>query len=68
MDIGARLQDAREAAGLTQEQLARKVKVTRQAISKIENTGRVSLDLLARLAKVLAVGPEDLVRGKETKP
>ena len=35
--IGAILRQAREEAGLTQEQLARKIKTKKTAISRIEN-------------------------------
>ena len=37
MDIGKKLRDARNAAKLTQEQLAGKLMVSPQAVSKWEN-------------------------------
>ena len=61
--IGIRVQEARRARGWTQEQLARKVRVTRQHIGRVEDTGSVSLDLLRRIAAALSVDAADLFRG-----
>lgn len=62
------LKRIRENAGLTQEQLAQSVNVTRQAISRWES-GRTEPDLatLIILAKVLNVGTEELVSGRKNK-
>ena len=37
--LGERIRDARRAAGLSQEKLAERVGVTRQAVTKWENGG-----------------------------
>lgn len=52
--IGERIADLREASGLTQAQLAKKLKTTQSAIARIES-GRqnVSTDLLKRVSKAL---------------
>jgi transcriptional regulator with XRE-family HTH domain len=60
MNIGATLQNARRSQGWTQEQLARRVGVTRQHLGRVEATGRVSLELLRRLTEILSVPTGDL--------
>ena len=56
-----RVKELRTAAGLRQEDLARRVAVSRQTIISIE-TGRYnpSLELACRLSRALGVGIEDL--------
>ena len=52
--IGVMLKLAREEAGLTQEQLARKIKVKKSAISRIENHAKdIKLSTLEKIAKGL---------------
>ena len=41
MTLGQRIQKLRKGAGLTQEQLAERMGVTRQAVSKWESDGGV---------------------------
>ncbi len=54
MSVGKTIQDARKKAGLTQEQLAAKVYVTRQAVSRWENgDSEPSIDMRKLLASVL---------------
>jgi len=56
MAVGKAIQDARKAAGLTQEQLAAKVYVTRQAVSRWENgESEPGIDMRKLLAGVLNV-------------
>ena len=56
MAIGEKIQDARRAAGLTQEQLAAKVYVTRQAVSRWETgESEPGIDMRKLLASVLGV-------------
>lgn len=51
--LGARLREAREAAGLSQEEVSQKLTLPRPAISQIENGHRrVEALELARLAKL----------------
>ena len=59
MTIGERIREARTAKGLTQEQLAEQVHVTKQAVYKYE-TGIVTnipLDKLKSIAACLGVAP-----------
>lgn len=52
--IGAVLKQAREKSGLTQEELARKLKTKKTAISRIENHAEdIKLSTLERLAHAL---------------
>ena len=56
MGIGDTISDARKAAGLTQEQLAAKVFVTRQAVSRWENgESEPGIDMRKLLANALGV-------------
>ena len=59
MTIGERIREVRTAKGLTQEQLAEQVHVTKQAVYKYE-TGIVTnipLDKLESIAACLGVAP-----------
>ena len=61
MGVGKTIQSARRKAGLTQEQLAAKVYVTRQAVSRWENgESEPSVDMRKLLASVLDVPVTDL--------
>lgn len=52
--IGAVLKQAREKAGLTQEELARKLKTKKTAISRIENhADDIKLSTLEKVAQAL---------------
>jgi len=52
--IGALLRQAREAAGLTQEELARQLHTQKTAISRIENHAEdIRLSTLQKIAAVL---------------
>src|SRR3712207_788628 len=52
--IGVLLKQARERAGLTQEELARRLDTKKSAISRIENhAGDIRLSTLARYASAL---------------
>ena len=56
MGVGEAIQRARRNAGLTQEQLAAKVYVTRQAVSRWENGDRLpDIVTLMRVARILGV-------------
>lgn len=53
-DIGQRIADVRETAGLTQTELAKKLKTTQSAIARIESGKQnVSADMLKRIGKAL---------------
>jgi ribosome-binding protein aMBF1 (putative translation factor) len=52
--VGALLRQARETAGLTQEELARRLKTQKTAISRIENHAEdIKLSTLERVASAL---------------
>ena len=60
--LGERIRDARRAAGLSQEKLAERVGVTRQAVTKWENgQSAPSTENLLRLAEVLHTPVETLL-------
>jgi transcriptional regulator with XRE-family HTH domain len=61
--IGRMLRVAREAKGWTQDELARKAKLTKPYISQLENGVRKnpSLPALQRLAKALGVPVTELL-------
>jgi HTH-type transcriptional regulator/antitoxin HipB len=53
-EIGVVLRQARESAGLTQEELARKLKTKKTAISRIENHAEdIKLSTLEKVASAL---------------
>ena len=61
-DFGLRVREAREAAGLTQEELAHRAGFHRTAISLIETAARSStLETVERLARALRVEPASLI-------
>ena len=61
MSIAETIQSARKSAGLTQEQLAARVYVTRQAVSRWETgESEPSIDMRKLLASVLDVPVTDL--------
>jgi len=63
MDIGMRIKERREALGMSQSELARKVGYTsRTTINKIERDGRgISQDKIVAIAKALKVTPSYLM-------
>jgi transcriptional regulator with XRE-family HTH domain len=64
--IGRRIRDARQAKGMTQEQLAQAVNVSRSAVAQWETgrAGQVTANL-ARLAATLGVGVDYLTHGDD---
>ena len=69
MDFRERLFDLRRQAGLSQEELANLVGVTRQAVQKWEaGTSRPDMDNLVSLAEYFNVSLDYLVTGKEASP
>ena len=52
--IGVVLREARRAAGLTQEELARRIKTKKTAVSRLENHSRdIRLSTLEKIASAL---------------
>ena len=66
MEFSQKLQQLRKAKGLTQEELATMLFVTRTAISKWESgRGYPNIDSLKGLAKVFSVTVDDLISSDE---
>jgi transcriptional regulator with XRE-family HTH domain len=64
--LGQRIKQKRQILGMTQEELAKKLKVTSQYISAIELDKRLpSLNFLARLAEELSATTDFLLTGKQ---
>lgn len=63
---GARVKASREAAGLSQEQLARELGVSVFTVSRWERgvTTRISVARLYTLCQALGITPEDIVDGQ----
>lgn len=65
--IGSRIRKLRTGKNMTQEQLAQKLHVTRQAISNWENgKTQPDLDTLQQMAKALGVRAEELAYGERS--
>lgn len=68
-ELGARLQKLRRQAGMSQQELADQLRVSRQSISKWElRTATPDLDNLVRLSKLFGVSLDELVLGRTEKP
>src|SRR5579871_2790542 len=67
-DIGARIKDAREDQGWTQDQLAEAVGVSRSAVAQWETgrAGQVTANL-TRVAAALGIGVEYLMYGRDPR-
>lgn len=64
MEIGSRIKARRSAAGLSQEELAEQVFVTRQTLSNWENNKTYpDINSLLRLSAVFKVSLDELVKG-----
>ena len=60
--MGKRISDLRKSKGMTQEQLAQKVGVTAQAVSKWENDlSCPDISILPQLAEALGVTTDELL-------
>ncbi len=69
--IGSNITWYRRQRGMTQENLADCVNISRAHLAAIEapnSRRRPSMDLLFRIAIVLEVSPDDLLRVQETPP
>lgn len=64
--IGLHVKEAREAQGMTQPELARKIRLARTSITNIEaGRQRMLIHTLAEIAEVLGVRVEHLLRESE---
>jgi transcriptional regulator with XRE-family HTH domain len=63
--IGANIKAEREKAGITQEDFAKKLKMTRTWLTNVEHGGRqrVHIHTLAEIAKALGIDQRRLYRG-----
>ena len=61
---GLRIADSRKAIGLSQDELAHRVGIGRQALSAIENGGDFKTQTLDNLAIVLGVSVDFIMYGK----
>ena len=67
LDIGVKIKDARAAAGLTQEQAAEALGVSRQTISNCENEKTYpDIASVARMSDLYAVSLDKLLKGEES--
>lgn len=67
MALGERLTNLRKSKGLSQEQLAGELDLTRQTISKWElNQSTPDIDYLVRLSDFFGVSTDYLTRGEQT--
>ena len=65
--LGRRIQEARKAAGLSQESLGERLGVSRQAVSKWESgASDPSTSNLLALAKLYGISAEELLRCVES--
>jgi transcriptional regulator with XRE-family HTH domain len=64
--ITSRLKQKREALGISQAELARRMTVSRASVSIWESGGNISQDNIVKLAKILRVTPEWLQYGVES--
>lgn len=66
--VGKNIKKAREAKGLSQEQLAERLNVTRQAVSNWERgKSEPDIETLQRLSDVLEISVEELIYGETKK-
>ena len=65
--FGQRFQRLRKNAGLTQEEVATKLNITPQAVSKWENDASApDISVLAELSDILSVSLDELLNKKPT--
>ena len=69
MDFGEKLSSARKAKGFSQEELAAKIEVSRQAISKWEtDSAQPETSNIIKLCEVLEISPNELFGYEEKTP
>lgn len=67
--LGGRIKALRNAASLTQEQIADQIGVSRQKYARIENgINNITLDILTKIAGVLEVSVADITRVLDEMP
>lgn len=69
MNFGEKLSSARKEKGLSQEELAQKIFITRQALSRWENnTAQPSLEMFSMLCDLLGKTPAYFLEGDQKPP
>lgn len=69
MTFGEKLQDLRRKAGMSQDMLAEKLEVSRQAVSKWERDEAMpETEKVVRIAKLFGVSLDELLLDREPKP
>lgn len=67
--LGGRIKALRNAHGMTQEQVAEQIGVSRQKYARIENgSNNITLDILTKLAPVFDVTVSDITRVLDENP
>lgn len=67
--LGRRIKDLRNARGITQEEIAEQIGVSRQKYARIENgTNSITLDILSKVANVLEVTVGDITKVLDQTP
>lgn len=67
--FGQRLRELREAAGLSQTELARRAKTGRPFLNRLEHDKQSpTLDMVQHLAQVLGIRIEKLIHSLERRP
>lgn len=65
--LGDELRSARQAAGLTQEAVAAKARITREYVSIVERGKRSpTVDVLLRMCRAMGVSAGDIIRKVES--
>lgn len=68
MTIGERIRELRKASGLSQEQLAKQVDVTRQTISNWEaNIAQPNLEKIIMISDLFQISLDQLIKGEKQK-
>lgn len=69
MSVGENIAKLRKGAGLTQEELAEKLNISGQAVSKWENDMSCpDVEMLARISKLFGCTLDEVVNGKPAAP
>lgn len=68
MDFGTKVKSLRKAQGLSQEQMAAKLCVSRQAVSNWENNKNLpDLQIIIRMSQIFSVSLDELILGEHSE-
>lgn len=68
MQLGKKIKQLRKLSGMTQEQLAEKLSVSRQALSKWENgTSMPDIESVVKISMLFQISLDELLRKEEAK-